>query len=77
VINNLVSRPIEARPKCNFGNGHAHAVRKTLAQRPCGSLDAGGLAILWMTRRVAAPLAKHLQFFKMQIEPRDVKQSIE
>jgi hypothetical protein len=30
-----------------------------------------------MTRCAAAPLAKHLQLFEREIEPREVKQSIE
>ena len=77
MVHDLVPGPIESRRQRNFGNGHAHAVREALAQRPCGRLDAWSLSILRMTRRATAPLAKPLQLLKGQVETGHVKQSVE
>jgi hypothetical protein len=47
-----------------LGEREADGVADALAERAGGRFDAGGVAVLGVTRRLAAELAEVLQFFE-------------
>src|SRR5271167_863260 len=58
VIDYLESGTVVARRQLRFGDRHAHRVGESLPEWSRGNFDAGRMSALWMSRGLAAELAK-------------------
>jgi hypothetical protein len=77
MIDDRISRPVEARCEGRFGDRHADGVGQALSKRSGRRLHAGSLAELRMARRQASPFAKAAKLCERQSEPGDVQQRIQ
>ena len=76
VINNRMARAIELGAQRFFRNRHAHSIRQTLAQGTRGCLDAWGITVLWMTRRLTVQLPELLDVVDRQLIPAQMQKRI-
>ena len=60
VVHDIVARPVELLGQQALGDGHAHRVADSLAQRAGGGLHARRVSPLRMARRARAPLPEGL-----------------
>ena len=59
------------------GHGHADGVGDTLAERSGRGLDAGGVAVLRVARRLAAPGAQRLEVLELQAPAAEVELDVQ
>ncbi len=59
------------------GHRHADRVADALAQRAGGGLDAGGVAVLRVARRLAAPRAQRLDVVELETPPAEEQLEVE
>jgi hypothetical protein len=64
VIDDLEARAVAAGRQISLGDGHAHAVAKSLAERAGGGFHAWANAAFWMTGSHATPLSKLFDLFQ-------------
>src|SRR5215469_13657688 len=77
MIDDLKPRPIVTGRQMGFGDRHADAVAKALAERARGSLHTRRELALGMTRRAAPPLAKLLNLLERQVVPGEKQHVVE
>ena len=67
----------EVGPEPALGDAHAHPVGHALAERAGGDLDPGGVVVLGMAGRAAAPLAELAQVVECQPVAGEVEHRVE
>ena len=77
VIDDLLATAVKNGSQMTLGHGHAHGIGKSLTQRTRGGFHAGGMAVLRMPGRLAAPLAEIFYFFEAELITRQVKQTVQ
>src|SRR6266480_4995180 len=68
---------IEHRAHVRFGYGHADCIAHSLAERASGGLNAGGIAVFWMSGRLALPLTELLQIIESEIVAREIEHAVQ
>jgi hypothetical protein len=59
-----------------LSHSHTHGVGKTLAQRPSGHFNAGGVVNLWVARGLGAKDAKSEQVIPTELISREVQHGV-
>ena len=77
VGHDVKSGPVVVGRQPLFGNGHTHAVGKSLSQRTSRGLDPGRVAVFRVAGCLAAPLAKVFQLLQGQIVTGQMEQGVE
>ena len=77
VVDNFVFGSVVMVGQPPLGHGHPYPVSKPLAQGAGGHFHAGGQAVLWVARCLAAPLSEALQLLQGQVVAGEVKESIQ
>ena len=75
VVNLLV--PVEYRGHVRLADGHAHCVADALTKGTGRRFHAGGVAVLWMPRRLALPLTELLQIVECEIIAGEVQHAVQ
>ncbi|MOA15582.1 hypothetical protein D3C78_1357470 [compost metagenome] len=77
VVDDVVAVAVELRRQHLLRQRHADGVGETLAERAGGGLDAGGVAVLRVTRGARVHLAEILQVFDAEVIAGQVQQRID
>ncbi len=77
MVDHRMAVAVVARRQVRLADRHADRVRQALAERAGGDFDARRVAVLGMSRRLAAPLAELLEVVQREVVAGDEQQAVQ